>query len=228
MRRYFGLIFWMAVVLLLSGVLRSTTNDYYSSLLLAITLLPGVITAKILIKEISFKNRVTGIIHTGYLALITLLIEYLAILFVHLYLYHFGLTEESDILFNPFFLWLIMICFISLEKLLESKLIPPSINNENPYIEFTSERRRVSIPINSIIYIESRDYEVWVRAAEGISYRTKMNISHWEQVLDSRFVRVHRSYLVNKNHITRVDSSYVYASGKAIEISRKYKERIQL
>ncbi len=228
MRRYFNFIFWIASVLLLSGVLRSVAQDYYSSLMLAIALLPGVITAKIMIKEISFKSVKTTVLHSIYLALITILVEYQTILFVHLYLYNFGLTTEFEIIFNPFFLWLIMICLLSLEKLLEIKFLPTEKIEENRLIEFTSDRKKISIPINSIIYIESRDYEVWVRCVEEISYRTKMNISHWEEVLDSRFIRVHRSYLVNKTYITKTDTSCVYAGGKSIEISRKYKERIQL
>jgi len=224
----FKIIFWIVAVLILSGVLSSLTQYFYSSLLLAIALLPGVIAAKYLLKGISFKNRRSGILHSIYLAIITLLIEYISILFVHLYLFNLGLTSESEILFNPFFLWLIMICLLSLEKLIEIKYLPAEKVEESRVIEFTSERKKISIPVDSIIFIESRDYEVWVRCTDGVSYRTKMNISHWEEVLDSRFIRVHRSYLVNKNHITRADSSYVYASGKAIEISRKYKERIQL
>ncbi|OFY90093.1 MAG: hypothetical protein A2266_07210 [Bacteroidetes bacterium RIFOXYA12_FULL_40_10] len=228
MRRYYNLIFWVASVLLLSGVLRSITKDYYSSLLLAIALLPGVIAAKLLIKEISKNDRRTAMLHSIYLAIITLLIEYLSIIFVQNYLFNFGLNKESEILFNPFFLWLIMICLLSLEKLIEIKYLSVERVKENRVIEFTSERKKISIPVDSIIFIESRDYEVWVRCADGLSYRTKMNISHWEEVLDSRFIRVHRSYLVNKTHITKTDSSCVYAGGKTIEISRKYKERIQL
>ena len=90
MRRYYNLIFWVASVLLLSGVLRSITKDYYSSLLLAIAFLPGVIAAKLLIKEISKNDRRTAMLHSIYLAIITLLIEYLSIIFVQNYLFNFG------------------------------------------------------------------------------------------------------------------------------------------
>ncbi len=228
MRRYYNLIFWVASVLLLSGVLRSVTKDYYSSLLLAIALLPGVIAAKLLLRGIDFNVRRTAILHSIYLAVITLLIEYFSILVVHLYLFNFDLIRESQILFNPFFLWLIMICLLSLEKLIEIKYLPTERVEENRVIEFTSERKKISIPVDSIIYVESRDYEVWVRCIDGVSYRTKMNISHWEEVLDSRFIRVHRSYLVNKKHITKTESNCVYAGGKSIEISRTYKEKIHL
>lgn len=46
MKRYFNIVYWASVVLLLSGVFMSTTKNYASSLLLAVAALPGVIFAK--------------------------------------------------------------------------------------------------------------------------------------------------------------------------------------
>lgn len=226
MRRYFSIIYWTLVVLLLSGVLRSATKDFISSLLLSVTLLPGVIITKFFWDDISFKNRAEGILHTIYLAVIALLVEYLAILFADQYLYTLGIVNDADIVFNPFFIWLLLIAFLSVEKLLEIKLNTQESGHQEKFITFISERRKISLEINSIIYIESRDYEVWIRTSENVSYRTRMNISHWEEVLDSRFVRIHRSFLVNRMHISKFDSCRVWIGGKPLEISRKYKEKV--
>ncbi len=48
-----------------------------------------------------------------------------------------------------------------------------------------------------ILYVESNDNEVFIHAANGCSYRTRTRISQWEKLLDDRFVRIHRAYLVN-------------------------------
>jgi DNA-binding LytR/AlgR family response regulator len=226
MRRYFSIIYWTVVVLLLSGVLRSATKDFISSLLLSVTLLPGVIITKFFWEDISFKNRAEGILHTIYLAVIALLVEYLAILFADQYLYTLGIVNDADIVFNPFFIWLLLIAFLSVEKLLEIKLNTKWSDHQEKFITFISERRKISLEINSIIYIESRDYEVWIRTTEAVSYRTRMNISHWEEVLDSRFVRIHRSFLVNRMYINKSDSCRVWIGDKPLEISRKYKEKV--
>ncbi len=60
----------------------------------------------------------------------------------------------------------------------------------------------------------------------GNSHRTKMVISQWENVLDERFIRIHRSFIVNKLKITGSDSRYVYIGEERIEISRKYKDKL--
>ena len=51
-----------------------------------------------------------------------------------------------------------------------------------------------------------------------------MKISQWESVLDGRFVRVHRSFIVNRIHVTRFDARAVHLGERSIEISRKYRE----
>ena len=55
------------------------------------------------------------------------------------------------------------------------------------------------------------------------AYRTKMKISRWAEVLDDRFVRVHRSYIVNRDLITDRSSQSVCVCGRQIEVSRSYR-----
>jgi len=226
MRKYFSIIYWSVVVLILSGILLSVTNDYFSSLLLSVTLLPGVIFAKYFWKDISFKNKWSGTLHTIYLGFITLLIEYLVLLLMDTYLLNYGLSKNVDIIFNPFFIWLLLITFLSVEKLLQIKLYSKAPEPDIRFINFISDRKKVSLDINAITYIESNDYEVWIRTTSGISYRTKMNISHWNDVLDSGFLRIHRSFLVNIKHITGFDTTKVWVEETPLEISRKYKEKV--
>jgi DNA-binding LytR/AlgR family response regulator len=52
-----------------------------------------------------------------------------------------------------------------------------------------------------------------------------MKISTWEAVLDDRFVRVHRSFIVSLLHITRREGHTLWLGDTPIELSRKYRER---
>jgi len=226
MKKYFNIVYWAFVVLLLSGVFMSTTENYSSSLLLAVAILPGVIFAKFFLSDISFTNRWRGIYHLICLAMIVLLVEYLSILFVDLYLVNYILSKNADIIFNPFFIWLLTVAFLSLEKLLENKIESGAEADKSRFIEFTSDRKKVSLEIESITYIESKDDEVWVRTLTDTSYRTKMNISNWEMALDSRFIRIHRSYLVNKARIIKITPTKLWINDKPLEISRKYRDKI--
>ncbi len=228
MRRYFNIFYWAVVVLLLSGVFISIAKDYFSSLLLSVTILPGVIFAKFFWADISFKNRLRGVYHLTLLAIIILVIEYLAILIFDIYFFNYGLGENVKIIFNPFFIWLLTISLLSVERLIEIKIDAVLGEDRPSFIEFISDRKRVSLAIESITFIESMDDEVWVRTTSDVSYRTKMNISHWQMVLDDRFVRIHRAFLVNKSHISKKTPSklWIGTGGKSLEISRKYREQI--
>jgi DNA-binding LytR/AlgR family response regulator len=53
-----------------------------------------------------------------------------------------------------------------------------------------------------------------------------MKISQWEAALDDRFVRVHRSFIVSRLHITRADAHTVWLGEIRIEISRKYRDKL--
>ncbi len=45
--------------------------------------------------------------------------------------------------------------------------------------------------------------------------------------LGHHFIRIHRSYLVNKSAITNIDTDTVYINETELPISRKYKKSIQ-
>ena len=224
MKKYFSIIYWITATIILSAILVSILKTYSASLLLSIMILPGALFAKYFMKDISFKNRKSGIIHSLYLALATLFIVYLGIFSSYWFLLKLEPLDCPDIILNPIFIWLLLISFIGLEKFIAYKLFTTEYKEK--YIEFISDRKKISIEIDSIKYIESKDDEVWIRTISGISYRTRMKISQWEEVLDNRFLRVHRSFIVNKNLICLYNSSLIVIGDKSIEISRKYKEKV--
>jgi two-component system LytT family response regulator len=63
----------------------------------------------------------------------------------------------------------------------------------------------VILPIHLVHYIEAFDDYVKVHTREGF-YLKKKTMSHYEKSLDARlFVRVHRSYLLNIQELTRIE-----------------------
>jgi len=61
------------------------------------------------------------------------------------------------------------------------------------------------IPVHDVLYLEADDDYVSVHTAEG-SFLKNKTMSFFEKVLDVRqFVRVHRSYIVAIDQITRID-----------------------
>lgn len=88
------------------------------------------------------------------------------------------------------------------------------------------EGGRNRIPYNNILYYESRNKKVYVCTVSE-QYGFYDTIERLSTVLPDDFVRCHRSYIVNINHIkkTAVSESMVYLDDDYIlPLSRSYKE----
>ena len=63
----------------------------------------------------------------------------------------------------------------------------------------------VIIPVHKVYYLEAYDDYVKIHTAEGF-YLKKKTMSHFEQLLNPvQFVRVHRSYMINLQELTRIE-----------------------
>ncbi len=226
MKRLFTPLYWSVAVPLVALVLWSAIGSLSKAMFAAVMLLPGVLFFKYFVRDISYKNRRLGIIHTIYFVAIVMLIEYLSIFFVYFNVeYPFDAPPPPAIVTNPLFIWLLLGALLSVEYLLRSKLGAGEPRREK-FITFTSDRRRLTLETGTILYIESRDDEVTVATLDGTHHPTRMKISQWEAALDDRFVRVHRSFIVSRLHISRLDAHTVWLGEMPIEISRKYRERV--
>lgn len=88
------------------------------------------------------------------------------------------------------------------QQLLETVAHSPAQNNR---IVVKNGTKIKIIPINEVLYLESADDYVKVHTGEGYFLKSK-TMSHFENTLDAAFFcRCHRSYLVNTQHITRID-----------------------
>ena len=55
-------------------------------------------------------------------------------------------------------------------------------------VSFISERRKATLPVGELLYVESNDTEVFLHTADGGLYPTRTRISQWERLLDDRFI----------------------------------------
>jgi two-component system LytT family response regulator len=88
------------------------------------------------------------------------------------------------------------------QEILQSKIISPVQQNrvvvkENNHIKI--------IPTSNIRYLEAADDYVKIHTADG-SFLKNKTMGYFEEMLESQnFVRIHRSYIVNIQLITRID-----------------------
>ena len=93
-------------------------------------------------------------------------------------------------------------------------------------ITFTSGRKPITLPVEEILYVESNDDATVVYATEGRCFRNITPISRWEAILKPHFIRIHRSYLVNKAVVSGVDVDLLSIGETQLPISRKYREEV--
>ena len=94
-------------------------------------------------------------------------------------------------------------------------------------VTFTSDYHKVSVKKGDILYVESRDSEVWVITRDGRQYRNKTGISQWEHLLGPAFLRVHRAFLVNTADAVLTAPDLITIGGQSIPVSRKYKDSVK-
>jgi len=88
------------------------------------------------------------------------------------------------------------------QDLLESASQSPSQNHR---IVVKNGSKIKIIPVHDVQYLEAADDYVKIHTSEGYFLKNK-TMTHFENTLDKeQFVRSHRSYIVNVQHITRID-----------------------
>lgn len=115
------------------------------------------------------------------------------------------------------------------QNLLEDKQVKDGDENKlTTAILSLTNREKTQIPLNQIIYLESRDKSVYVNIINDIQYRDWQSLKSFKEILPpSEFVQIHRSYIVNVSHIAEAKSNVIKLSnGESLSVSRSYKNEV--
>lgn len=98
--------------------------------------------------------------------------------------------------------------------------------NEVEHIFVRSNFRKVRVDYKDILWIEALgDYVKLITEKKNILVLTSMKA--FEQKLpDSRFLRIHKSYIINLDRIENFNTTAVQVCGKQMPLSRKRKTRL--
>ncbi|MGC4235238.1 MAG: LytTR family DNA-binding domain-containing protein [Niabella sp.] len=97
-------------------------------------------------------------------------------------------------------------------------------NIEDEYIVVKSDRRFFKISLKDILFIEGlKDYVIIQMERQRII--TRMNVKNIHEMLPGAiFLRMNRSYIVNKNHIHSFDNNDVFIKEHEIAIGNSYRD----
>ncbi len=224
--------YWLAAVFLTAVLLMSLEYDLWAAALMSLSFLPAALALSFFLPKVerseTGKKRVldTVCIILGVM-MMTFLLIYLWQFFFITVIYRSDSARWSlpAMLGNPVFVGFIL-AILAYGNYLLVKWLDKKYPTDLP-ISFTSDYRKVSLKKEDILYVESRDSEVWIVARDGQRYRNKTGISQWENLLGSGFLRVHRSFLVNVSDAVLTAPDVISVGGQEIPVSRKYKEPVK-
>jgi two-component system, LytTR family, response regulator len=91
---------------------------------------------------------------------------------------------------------------VATEPLLETASLSPA---QNQRIVVKNGAKIKIIPVHDVLFLEAADDYVKIHSTDG-NYLKNKTMSHFEKALDGQqFARCHRSYMVNVQHIVRID-----------------------
>lgn len=212
--------YWILAVIIIAMILLSLGYPFALGLLMGSLFLPGTFLVKYLLPKIFKEESKKKTANTIFLFIAVAVLEFLLIISVHIWISDHPYPSIAGVLVNPMFV-AVVITLLCLGDWFLSKYLS-SILPEDKTITFISDRHKVSILPSEILYIESNDREVTIYATENRTYRNKTGISQWESILGDVFIRIHRSYIVNREAIASIDKEYVYIGDSQLPISRKY------
>lgn len=102
------------------------------------------------------------------------------------------------------------------------------LENRTKLFHFHIERRQYQVPLQEILYFESRLRQISLHTLETV-YEFYGKLSEISSSLDELlFVRVHTSYIVNMEYILSLgDTSLILRSGAVIPVSKRYRKELR-
>ena len=223
--------YWAAALIIVAMILLSLDYSFAEALFMSSLFLPGVIAAKFFLAQVRKDASSNSAMNAVYIFGAIAVMEFLLIVCGHRLLEYIEKQNPlylgigvADILVNPIFVAVIIFLILAGEHMVLQKYKDV---NEVRTVSFTSDRHKIILNRNEIVYIESNDSEVWVYATEQRRFRNKTGITQWENLLGEDFIRVHRSFIVRKEAIQEtLSDSLTLADGTSIPVSRKYREAV--
>ncbi|MGI9541908.1 MAG: LytR/AlgR family response regulator transcription factor [Cyclobacteriaceae bacterium] len=97
-------------------------------------------------------------------------------------------------------------------------------NDSDHYIFVKSDRTIVKIDTTTIIYIKA-DSDFTRVITSDKNYFLSYPLKYWQEVLPrNNFCRVHKSYIVNLNHVDQIEGNQIVTSKEKLPIGRSFKE----
>jgi DNA-binding LytR/AlgR family response regulator len=95
------------------------------------------------------------------------------------------------------------------------------------FISIKSDSKIYNLKANEITLIESKDDYVKIHLVDGKHLLSKVTTKGILEILPKEFIRVHRSFIINKNHVNNISTYSVMVNNIEVPIGKNYKLELQ-
>ncbi len=241
---YYHLFYWIVVILTLTLVFGLSWGNklaafYFVSMLLPIVLGTSYLFNYILVPRYFMTGRYFWFaLYSIYTIIISFYLETLVLMFSFIYLGNFNFhnlgPNASDTILLAVILYLLVFLgsfLLLIHQIKEKQQLIETLREENDkmkksFLEVISQRKLFKIPYEDIIYIESLADYVRINTVTD-SIESKEKISHLASRLPEIFIRIHRSFIINKEKIKSISYDEVMVNDVSLTIGRSYRKEVR-
>ncbi len=244
MKTWHHIVFWIVVYGLLTVIFTDWFGGrmeafYYVSLLLPVIMGTSYFFNYFLIPRYLFKRRFVQFgLYSFYMLVVSVCLEMIAAVSALLLIVFYGINENA-VLFTDVFsmagILYFIVLFTSFVLLLKhyfvdqraiAELEEKQAMLDQGYFTVRSNRQTAKVRFDDLLYIESLGDYIEIHLLDGTEVTSKEKISHMERTLPDGFLRIHRSFIVNRAKISSFSREYVMMGEKELPISRSYKQEV--
>jgi len=244
MKTYQHILFWILVYGILTLIFASWFGGYAEAYYFVSLLLPVVMGTSYffnyyLVPRFLFARKFRKfVIYSLYMLVVSLCLELLASVISMLVIVKFGINRAGPLVTDVYTLAGIMyfiVLFKSFILLIKHYFLDQKVIGEleekqtlldQGYFTVRSNRQTSRIHFDELLFIESLADYIQIHLENGTQVSSKEKISHMEEYLPEGFIRIHRSFIVNRSKISTFSREHVVVGGKELPISRSYKKEV--
>ena len=212
---------------------------YYVSLLMPVIIGTSYFFNYFLVPRYLFKRRffLFGV-YSFYMLVVSLCLEMIAGILTFLLVAYYDINQNGMLITDVFimagtlYFVVLVMSFILLIKhyFVDQKAIAELEGKQamldQGYFTIRSNRQTAKIRFDELLYIESLGDYIEIHLQDGSEVSSKEKISHMERTLPDGFLRIHRSFIVNRDKISSFSREYVMMGEKELPVSRSYKQEV--
>ena len=241
---YYHIAYWIFVILVLTLVFGLSWGNnvaafFFISMLLPIVLGTSYFFNYVLVPKYYIKKRfVRFVLYTIYTAIISLYFEMIVLMFSFIYLGNFSFSNlgpnTSDTILLAVILYLLVFIgsfLLMVRQIKENQQVIRQLLAENDkmkksFLEIISNRKIAKIPYSDIVYIESLSDYIRVNTVRD-QIVSKEKISNLVSRLPDIFLRIHRSFIINKERIKTISYNEIMVDDVLLTIGRSYRKAVK-